>query len=237
MSRTRSDDNPLTRSVAAMGQALNSGDESAFRAALAGFDRIRDSEVVTGVRKVTLELQTALARFQVESKRLDLAQREVADARDRLAQVLRLTDDAAHRTMDLVEQCCPLAAPTVCEGERLMALDASCGGTPGLRADISVFLAQAVGNMTAVRSKLGEVLMAQGYQDLSGQIVRGVMTLIGELETALGELARIGGVSAPVPSATPNATSAYGPVVPGIDHGDAVDGQQDVDALLSRLGM
>jgi len=237
MSRTASADNPLTCWVAAMGQALDSGDEAAFRAALAGFDRIRDSEVVTGVRKVTLELQTALARFHVDTKLLDLAQRQVPDARHRLAQVLRLTDDAAHRTMDLVEQCCPLTAQTVREGERLMTLAASAEGAAGLRAEISVFLAQAVGNMTAVRSKLGEVLMAQGYQDLSGQIVRGVMTLIGELETALGELVRIGGVPAAAPSATPNASGAYGPLVPGIEHGDAVDGQQDVDALLSGLGM
>ena len=178
-----------------------------------------------------------LARFQVDSKLIDLAQRQVPDARHRLAQVLRLTDDAAHRTMDLVEQCCPLAAQTVREGERLLALNVGAAAAPALPAEIGLFLAQAVGNMTAVRSKLGDVLMAQGYQDLSGQIIRSVMTLIGELEAALGELVRIGGVPALVPSDAPQATTGHGPVVPGIDHGNAVDGQQDVDALLSGLGM
>ena len=234
MSQTLAAENALSRSVTAMNQALDGGDEAAFRAALADFDRIRDSEVVTEVRRVALELQTALARFQVDSKLIDLAQRQVPDARHRLAQVLRLTDDAAHRTMDLVEQCCPLAVQTVRE---LLALNVGAAAAPALPAEIGLFLAQAVGNMTAVRSKLGDVLMAQGYQDLSGQIIRSVMTLIGELEAALGELVRIGGVPALVPSDAPQATTGHGPVVPGIDHGNAVDGQQDVDALLSGLGM
>jgi chemotaxis regulatin CheY-phosphate phosphatase CheZ len=30
---------------------------------------------------------------------------------------------------------------------------------------------------------------------------------------------------------------AHGPVVPGVEHGQVVNGQQDVDAMLSGLGM
>ena len=45
--------------------------------------------------------------------------------------------------------------------------------------------------MDKVRSNLTEVLMAQGYQDLSGQIIRGVMKLVAELETALVDLVRL----------------------------------------------
>ena len=55
------------------------------------------------------------------------------------------------------------------------------------------FLKQAGTSMAAVRSNLAEVLLAQGYQDLSGQIIGGVMTLVDELEEALGELVRIAG--------------------------------------------
>jgi chemotaxis protein CheZ len=231
---------PYTQWVAAMGQALSRGDEAAFQAALVGFDEVRDSEVVSEVRKVAFGLQSALERFHVDSKLIDLAQRQVPDARHRLAQVLRLTDDAAHRTMDLVEQCCPLAVQTVREAERIMALHAVDDAPTAPRADIDAFLIQASGNMAAVRSKLGEVLMAQGYQDLSGQIIRGVMQLVDELESALGELVRIGGgedPSAAAPLAPQTGPGMHGPVVPGIDHGPAVGGQQDVDSLLSDLGM
>ena len=38
-------------------------------------------------------------------------------------------------------------------------------------------------------------------------------------------------------SVTADARRGFGPVVPGIDNGPAVSGQQDVDALLSGLGM
>ena len=39
------------------------------------------------------------------------------------------------------------------------------------------------------------MLMAQGYQDISGQIIRGVMKLVDELESALGSLVRLSGAS------------------------------------------
>jgi len=85
------------------------------------------------------------------------------------------------------------------------------------------------------------VLLAQGYQDLSGQIIRGVMTLVEQLEEALGELVRIAGADREGDGAarTPagNTLRGDGPAVPGIDHAHAVSGQQDVDALLSDLGM
>jgi chemotaxis protein CheZ len=184
--------------VAEMARALAADDESAFTSALAGLDAVRDTQVLTEVRKVTVDLRQALERFSLDSRLVDLAQYQVPDARVRLAHVLHLTDDAAHRTMDLIEQCLPL-----------------------------------VGDV--VRAKLNEVLMAQEYQDLSGQIVRSVMKLIDELEAALRDLVRITGVERPAPTA--KVEQLAGPVVPGLNNGNAVGGQQDVDALLSTLGM
>ena len=110
--------------------------------------------------------------------------------------------------------------------------------------------------MASVRGSLSEVLIAQGYQDLSGQIIRGVMNLVAELESALGQLVRLAGnpgaIESPAAPAAPAAANGahaapaernhqgngHGPVVPGIGHqAAAVSGQQDVDALLAALGM
>jgi chemotaxis protein CheZ len=237
MIRNTSAENSYGRWIADMRQALDAGDDSAFRAAVAGFDALRGTALIGDVRKVATGLHNALQRFQVDTKLLDLAQRQMPDARLRLEQVLRLTDEAAHRTMDLVEQCCPLAVQTMQGGERLMAAPSEIANSLAFRDEIDAFIQQAIANMSAVRTRLGEVLMAQGFQDLSGQIIRSVMTLVGELESALGELLRIGGQSAPTPSAADSGSGAYGPVVPGIDHGHALGAQQDVDALLSDLGM
>jgi chemotaxis protein CheZ len=224
--------------VSAMSRALDDGDGDGFRTALAAFDQSRNAEVTQQVRRIAIDLHLALERFRIESKLIDLAQHQVPDARHRLAHVLRLTDDAAHRTMDLVERCCPLADQLAEQAERLiLAYDAE-GSAPTLRPQLLAFLKQAGTSMAAVRSNLAEVLLAQGYQDLSGQIIRSVMTLVVELEEALGELVRIAGpVGVAGCSAETGTARGHGPVVPGINHEHAVSGQQDVDALLSDLGM
>lgn len=219
--------------VASMSRALAADDEAGFRVALIGFDKLRDSVVLTGVRKVTSGLQDALERFRIDSRLINLAQHQVPDARLRLAHVLRLTDDAAHRTMDLVEQCGPLADQIAREAEQLLSSAAAVARNPLL----GTFLQQTAHSMTAVRAKLAEVLLAQGYQDLSGQIIRSVMLLVDELEAALGELVQLSGSEGLVDADQHSKRDAYGPVVPGVAHGNAVSGQQDVDALLSGLGM
>src|ERR1700722_5444454 len=225
--------------VNAMSRALDDGDGDGFHAALAAFDQSRNADVTQQVRRIAVDLHGALERFQVDSKLIDLAQRQVPDARHRLAHVLRLTDDAAHRTMDLVEQCCPLADRTAHEAERLIVAQEAERSSPSLQPQITAFLKQTGTSMAAVRSSLAEVLLTQGYQDLSGQIIRGVMTLVDELEQALGELARLAGhdTDGAARRSSGGRPVSHGPVVPGVNQGHAVSGQQDVDALLSDLGM
>jgi chemotaxis protein CheZ len=101
------------------------------------------------------------------------------------------------------------------------------------------FLASAPSDMEQVRSNLAEVLVAQGYQDLSGQIIRGVMALVDEIEVALANLVRLSSSNgdATAKSESEKRRRGYGPAVPGVDHGNVVAGQNDVDALLSGLGM
>jgi chemotaxis protein CheZ len=225
--------------VKAMAHALQAGDGDGFQTALAAFDQSRNAEVTQQVRRVATDLQGALERFQIDSKLIDMAQHQVPDARHRLAHVLRLTDDAAHRTMDLVEQCCPLADQLAQQAEQLILAHHADVSGPVLKPQMLAFLKQAGTSMVAVRSNLAEVLLTQGYQDLSGQIIGGVMTLVDELEQALGALVRIAGPVGDADGSCGEAGTArgHGPTVPGINHGPAVSGQQDVDALLSDLGM
>lgn len=225
--------------VDAMQAALVSHDNQAFAAALEGFNGLQGFCVMSGVRKVTVDLQAALEQFRCDSRLLDLAERQVPDARHRLAHVLKLTDDAAHHTMDLVDQSCPLVDTIAHEAERLQLLiKRPLGADEELRVDVERFLTQSLLSMKTVRARLSDVLLAQGYQDLSGQIIRSVMKLVDELELALGKLVRIGNFeSGPLPQAASGAAAVHGPAVPGLDIGPTVSGQQDVDAVLSGLGM
>jgi chemotaxis protein CheZ len=234
----------FAKSLVHLNDALSARDESMFDAVLAGIVTGRPTlhagtppDVIVDLRRVTQDLHAALERFRFDSRLVSIAEKEMPDARARLEHVLTLTDDAAHRTLDLVEQSIPAADGTARAAREQLELWRARTGED--MPELVVFLSNTVTNMEAVREKLSEVLLAQGYQDLTGQIIRGVMKLVGELEHALGDLVRLSGVS---PSATPvgpvqSDARGFGPVVPGVDHGVHVDGQQDVDALLSDLGM
>jgi chemotaxis protein CheZ len=76
--------------------------------------------------------------------------------------------------------------------------------------------------------------MAQAFQDLTGQIIRRVITLVEEVEQSLINMVRLSGQK--VGGDTRTRVDLEGPQVPGIKSVDAVSGQDEVDDLLSSLG-
>jgi chemotaxis protein CheZ len=233
--------------IATMSGALAAGNEQLFLSQLDALVQRRERTLFTELRKLTGDLQSALDRFSVDSRLVDLAEKEVPDARQRLDHVLKLTDEAAHKTMDLVDQSGPLAARTARDAAEIIemwkkfrARKIEIAEFQAMIQRLDVFLEASRRDMDKVRGNLSEVLLAQGYQDLTGQIIRGVMKLVAELETALVNLVRLsrtapGAVVAPEP--TENVSRGFGPAIPGIDNGPAVSGQSDVDSLLAGLGM
>jgi chemotaxis protein CheZ len=232
-------------SIAALSDALASGDEAMFHAQLDTLVQRREVELFGELRKLTTDLQSALERFRIDSRLVDLAEKEVPNAKHRLDHVLKLTDEAAHKTMDLVEQSGPLAERTAKQAasiftawQRFRKREIQVDEFQKLVLQMDVFLEAASNDMDKVRANLAEVVLAQGYQDLSGQIIRGVMKLVGELEVALVELVRLskaGGTT--TKRLTDETRRGFGPTIPGINNGPAVSGQQDVDSLLAGLGM
>lgn len=231
--------------VAALADALAGDDEALFHAELDTLVQRREVALFGELRKLTTDLQSALERFRIDSRLVDLAETEVPNARHRLDHVLKLTDEAAHKTMDLVEQSGPLAERTATQAasiieswRRFRSRKIQVDEFQRLVLQMDEFLEAARSDMDKVRGNLAEVVLAQGYQDLSGQIIRGVMKLVGELETALIELVRLskaGGVTAK--RLSDETRRGFGPAIPGINNGPAVSGQQDVDSLLAGLGM
>lgn len=232
--------------VATLAGALAAGDEQLFLAELDMLVHRRERTLFSELRKLTGDLQSALERFSVDSRLVDLAEKEMPDARARLEHVLKMTDEAAHRTMDLVEQCGPLAERTAGSASEIAELWTKFRARKiqvdefrVLLSKLDAFLDESREDMDKVRSNLTEVLMAQGYQDLSGQIIRGVMQLVSELETALVDLVRLSrtGSSSASGSEADGMSRGFGPAVPGVDNGPSVSGQSDVDSLLAGLGM
>lgn len=232
--------------IATMSGALAAGNEQLFLSQLDSLVQRRERTLFSELRKLTGDLQSALDRFSVDSRLVDLAEKEVPDARQRLDHVLKLTDEAAHKTMDLVDQSGPLAARTAREAgeiielwQKFRARNIQVAEFKTMIERLDVFLEASRRDMDKVRGNLSEVLLAQGYQDLTGQIIRGVMKLVAELETALVDLVRLSrtGPGALVAPPTESVSRGFGPAIPGIDNGPSVSGQSDVDSLLAGLGM
>ncbi len=230
--------------VATLVAALERGDEAAFLAVLDDLLHTRRPDLFNDLRDLTANLHVALDRFRLDARLADFAEKEIPDARQRLAHVVKLTDEAAHRTLDLVEQSGPPAERTAKVAESLAASwtkfrarTIELGEFHEMLKRMDAFLPAARVDSELIRRNLSEVLLTQGYQDLTGQIIRGVIELVRELETALVELTRLSGVSPEPADASAHSDRGHGPTIPGVTRGEVAAGQQDVDALLSGLGM
>jgi len=199
--------------------AVAASDGPEFEHVLDDLVHARRKDLFAELRKLTAQVRQALDSFETNARFVDLAHKDVPDARVRLAHVMKLTDDAAHQTMDSIERAVPLV-------DALVAAAADPASP------------MVIESAAQLRSHLSDVHLAQGYQDLSGQIVRGVIALVDEVETMLTGLARIVGEgTAAKPLAKALAVNGHGPRIPGLDAGMSVTNQQDVDSLLSDLGL
>lgn len=230
-----------------LSKAFADGDRPAFVDTLDRLGEARRPTLYRDLRELSNSLRFALDQFRLDSRLANLAGKEVPDARVRLDHALKLTEEGAHRTLDLVERSCPLADRTAKEAAALVApLQSLRGGVTDsgqletVLARINAFLVAAQADGDTVRANLTEVLMAQSYQDLSGQVIRGVITLVGEVEKTLAHFAVLAGDGATSTTDTsagkPSVSQGFGPAIPGLTT-DAVGEQDDVDALLANLGM
>jgi len=242
--------------------AVESDRDEDFLEALDELVSLRRRELFARLRRLTAKLQDALNRFNVDARFAKLAEREVPDARARLAHVLKLTDEAAHRTMDLVDHSLPLASRASDGAEALSNALAAWqdAGEPHaalapLHERLAKYLVATRLETEQLKRNLNEVVLAQTFQDLTGQIIRSVITLVQELETSLAELVGIAGAEGGAPlgapisakrasagqpaagSAPSTTAGVHGPVVPGVTRGAVVAVQADVDDLLSGLGL
>ena len=198
------------------------------------------------LRALNASLQRTLEEFRNSFRRASTHTKDMPDARVRLDHVLKLTEEAAHRTLDLVERSGPLADRLATEAIALVepirqARAAYRGsGVEDLLFRVEGLLLNVQRDGGAVRANLAEVLMAQSYQDLSGQIIRTVIKLVAELERTLANFSQLAGENGvdvlPAPAAVVSDGRGFGPAVPGVNTG-SVGEQEDVDDLLARMGM
>ena len=180
-------------------------------------DAVRHEALQTELQYVAAELRGALERFCMDSGLGDVAAHEPANPRQRLERVLTVSDDAAHRTADLMELSFPLAEQTGASAAAMLSQWRGERDAQSVSAHaVESFLDQTVHNMRIVGSSLSEVLLTHGYQEHGGKVLRGMIRLITVLETTLQSLQQLTGsagagagrtTAAPAPAPTASALS------------------------------
>ncbi len=200
-----------------------------------------ESPLFREVGRLTRELHEAINGFLLDPRINEMAQVDIPDASERLSYVITMTEKSANTTLGAVEAGLPLAddlgsraREISAQWERFCNRELSVDDFRELSRDLGSFLTLATDRSKQLQGHLTDVLMAQDFQDLTGQIIRQVITLVHDVEDKLVQLVRISGSK--LPEKQKDAKKLEGPVVPSIDQGDTVSGQDDVDDLLSSLG-
>lgn len=194
-------------------ELLNSPEGPAFEQALDAMVRQREQHLFRALGQLARELHDAVRRLGGE-----LAQEGVpgivADARQHLQDVLEMSANAANRSIDFAERLRPQADSLAHNAGQL--LQWAGGDEPA-----AVLAREAAEFAGDCRAGLADMVLAQSWQDLTGQRVKKVASFIGTVESSLLELVRLTGAlavgEAPVDVAK-------------------VTSQEDADRLLSEFG-
>jgi len=206
-------------------------------------DDKENDEMFAEIGKMTRQLHDSLTSFQLDSRIANMANEEIPDAQERLNYVINLTEQAANTTMDAIETGMPLA-DKLCQDinaiqptwGKLMNRELQLGEFKSLCHQVNDFISYAEQDTAQLHILLNEVLMAQGFQDLTGQVIRRVIELVREVEDSLIHLLTVFGASEPDSVEAQTSQEAEGPIINTEGREDVVSGQDDVDDLLSSLG-
>lgn len=205
----------------------------------------RENLLYQEVGKMTRQLHDALESFRRDSRIESLAEQEIPDARQRLSYVIEMTQKSADRTLTAVEETMPIAEKITKQAGKLNQAwrrfrnrELSVEQFRELSGLIETFLTDIESDSAVMKNSLNDVLMAQDFQDLTGQIIKRVIALVEEVEGNLVELVRLTGDRFVKPADIAEADiEAEGPQVPGSKNKkDVMTSQDDVDDLLSSLG-
>jgi chemotaxis protein CheZ len=196
--------------------------------------------VLSKVGHLTRLLHDSLRELGYD-KVLEKAASQIPDARDRMSYVADMTQKAAERALTAIEIAKPvqdgLASDAVSLDARWQALfdrKLSIEQFRDLVRDTRGFLGQVPARTEATNTQLLEIMMAQDFQDLTGQVIKRVTEVTHDLEAQLVQLL--------VDHVPPEARGEHppglmnGPVVKPEGRSDVVTSQQQVDDLLESLG-
>ncbi len=163
---------------------------------------------------------------------------ELPDAQSRLSYIARLTGEAAEKVLGRVEQAKVQNDHLTTETRRVTTALVADPVRAVATGEIMNYLTDVARVTQETDEHLTEIMMAQDFHDLTGQVIARVVTLAATIEAQLVQLviqtAPPGApIAAPVPALREHLA---GPVVDPENVPDIVTDQSQVDDLLASLG-
>lgn len=177
---------------------------------------------------------------------------EIPDAKSRLTYIARLTGEAAEKVLNNVDQAKAHHDHIAAEARRIGALIVKDPVAAVAKGHVMNFVHDVEDATKHIDKNLTNIMMAQDFHDLTGQVISKVVTLAASIEEQLVQLLIVTAptepVSKPAESSVKISESAaagfvihehpvlQGPVVNPEGNPDVVKGQSEVDDLLASLG-
>ena len=172
---------------------------------------------------------------------LEEAAKAIPDARQRLAYVAQMTEQAASRVLNATDVAKPIqdklqsqAAALSGRWDRLFGGDLSVDEFQVLAGDTRNYLNDVPKQTSATNDQLMEIMMAQDFQDLTGQVIKKVVDLAQRMESELLQVL-IEAMPQDMKFEAP-AGLMNGPAMNAAGRTDVVNSQEQVDDLLESLG-
>lgn len=204
-----------------------------------GTDQSRYDELLSRVGQLTRSLHENLRELGLDKEIERLAKDDLTNTRDRLMYVAKMTEQAAQRVLNATDAASPLqeaieqgAGTLMAEWQAVLAAPDAANGELAERT--LAYLEQSRNAAADTRRHLIDIMMAQDFQDLTGQVITKVTRLGHSLESQLVQLL----VEYAPAECRRDAGNGLlnGPQVNPEGKADVVADQEQVDDLLESLG-
>jgi len=199
----------------------------------------QNDDMLNRIGHVTRLLHDSLRGLGLD-KIMEQVANDIPDARERLNYVARMTEQAAERVLNATDAATPLQTELASQAVTLEQRWKDVLAKPLLKSDYDktaqetlTFLALTEKNTAETKALLMDIMMAQDFQDLTGQVIKKITGLAQELEKQLVQV--LIDFSPTMAKTETNATLLNGPQIDP-NAADVVASQEQVDDLLDSLG-
>jgi chemotaxis protein CheZ len=199
----------------------------------------QDEVVFNRLGHLARQLHDSLRGLGVDKLLADTAD-QIPDARQRLAYIAQMTEQAASKVLNAADIAKPIQEELMARStamsqrwDRMFANQLSVDEFKLLAADTRTYFAEAPPKLKISNDQLMAIIMAQDFQDLTGQVIKKVVDVVQGMETQLLSVL-IEAMPEERKAAAPEGL-LNGPVINAAGK-DVVTNQAQVDDLLESLG-